>query len=542
MPYNRGPVRRKEWGVAIPIALVYPNSFKVGMGNLGFQFIYQYLHSHPSYIPERFFLLDSPTKEPLSIESSRSLRDFAVIAFALPFENDYAAVPAFLRAAGAPVLSVHRGPSDPLIVAGGVSISINPEPLAAFMDLIHIGEIGPEIVSLFDQLPDVLASKTRAALFEKLRHIPGLYIPSVYKFVFDREGIIQDIKFESGFPEKVKAIKRRSNDVVIPASVFFTPEAEFGDSLLLEINRGCGRGCNFCAGGWIHSPCRYSSLDALKDHLDRATDKGRVAGLIGSDLAGHPALEEILTYIINEGGRFSLSSIRPEGLSPKIIELVAATGQKTATLAPETASNRMKKVIGKKIPSERFYELVERLVTAGIPNVRFYFMLGLPTETDEDAEAIAEFVLIAQKVFVNASRTKGAIGHVSVQINPFVPKPWTPFQWAPMATKKQVEYRIKIIRKILKGTSNIVIRAESYKSAYIQGFISRADRRIANTLVRASFPGSWPAALKSCAYDADFFALREKAADEILPWDITDHGISKKTIRTIYEKAVTQGG
>jgi radical SAM superfamily enzyme YgiQ (UPF0313 family) len=381
----------------------------------------------------------------------------------------------------------------------------------------------------------------REGLLRAIRTLPGVYVPCAYTFRFDDAGMLRSIEPEEGFPRRITAVKRRGRDAAVPVSVLFTPHAEFGDSLLVEANRGCGRGCRFCAAGWIHMPVRHAQFDQFREAVDLAIESGKTVGLIGSDLAGHPQLEEILSHVLEHGGTFSLSSIRPEGLSPRIIELVAATGQKTATLAPEVASPRLKKVIGKEIPSERFYELVDRLVAAGIANVRFYFMIGLPTETDEDAQAIVDFVTEARRVFVQASRLIKRIGRIAVQVNPFIPKPWTPFQWARMAERSILERRVRIIRDGLKHQPNVVLRVESVREALVQAVLSRGDRRLAGALMRAADrQDSWTALFKKEGLDPHFYATRERGEHEMLPWDVTDHGVRKEALWRIYAKALVK--
>ncbi len=540
-------------GSAIPVALVYPNAYRVGMGNLGYQYLYQYLNNHPQFVAERFFYPDPTLKQhrgaqgPLSEESSRPLRSFSVIAFSIPFENDYPSVPGALAAAGIPPLQEDRGSSDPVVIAGGVSVSLNPEPLAPFLDLAYIGEMDErgEVDGLFAILADAL-SESRHALADRdsfllaFRDTAGVYIPSAYDFEFDSRGLISEIRHSPGFPERVAAVKRLSKDAPVPVSVLFSKEAEFGESLLVESNRGCGRGCRFCAAGWIHRPVRYRQFDAFKHQVDEAVRAGRTIGLIGSDLAGHPELEDLLEYIVDKGGNFSLSSIRPEGLSEKVIRLLADSGQKTATLAPEAASQRMKEVIGKNLPSDTFFGLVGRLVTEGIPNIRFYFMVGLPTETDEDTEAIVEFVLRAREVFVQQSRPLGRIGRIAVQLNPFIPKPWTPFQWAAMAEASTMRRRLRLIQNGLKRQPNLIVRAESIRQALTQGLISRGDRRISGALLTAADTEErWSSILKRESVDASSYLHRERGDDEIFPWDIVDHGVAKQTLRGIYTGSIS---
>jgi radical SAM superfamily enzyme YgiQ (UPF0313 family) len=521
------------------IALVYPNEYRVGMGNLGFQFVYQVFDSHPDVSIDLFFF-PGFGKKPVSHNLQRPLKDFSIIAFSIPFENDYPAVPAMLLAAGIAPLARDRANSDPLIIAGGVSPSLNPEPLAEFVDLVYIGEIedsSPDS-GFTARLIQLLDSGSKEDFPEYFKDVPGVYVPSKYCFTFEQDWVIS-IEPLAGFPASVQAVKRRGETEPVPVSVMFSAKAEFGETQLIETNRGCGRGCRFCAGGWIHHPVRYAGVARFERDIDAAIEQGRTVGLIGSDLASHPELENILARIVDRGGKFSLSSIRPEGLSETVIEYLAKTGQKTATLAPETASTKLKRVIGKNIPSSRFLELTEKLVAAGIPNVRFYFMIGLPTETDEDVKEIGDFVKQARESFVAASRLKKRIGNIGVQINPFTPKPWTPFQWAPTASRDVIDRRAAILRSMLKGTPNVQLRVESSKSALIQAFLSRADRRIATHLLDiVNRDGNWTELFKKHNNQLLSQVLRERDPEEVFPWDVVDHGVTKKALRKIYEKAL----
>ncbi len=551
-PGESGAIRKSSAGT-IPVALVYPNAYKIGMGNLGFQFVYQHVNLHPRFSAERVFFPDpslgkrKSSQRPISEESTRPLKDFPVIAFSVPFENDYPAIPATLMAAGIPPLQKDRGPGDPLVIAGGVSVSMNPEPLAQFIDIAFIGEMEDEPTGLgfFSALAESMADRSdflrdRGRFLENFKGVPGAYVPSAYSFDFDEQGLLREIRPLHGFPQRVRAVKRLSREAPVPVSVLFSPEAEFGKSLLVEVNRGCSNACRFCSSGWIHLPVRHAAYGRFRDHVEAAVAAGTTVGLIGSDLAGHPQLREILRSIVEQGGRFSLSSIRPEGLTPEAIRLMAQVGQKTATLAPEVASPRLKRVIGKEIPSERFYELIPQLVAEGIPHVRLYFMVGLPTETDEDVHAMVDFVIHCRKIFVDASRPRKKIGRIAVQLNPFVPKPFTPFQWAAMTPLKTLERRLRVVQEVLKGEPNLVVRVESPRQALVQAVLSRGDRRLAGSLLAAARQnGRWSGVFKQEAIDPAFFATRERIKNEILPWDVVDHGVSKETLWKVFRKAVS---
>ena len=520
------------------------------MSNLGFQHVYHMLNSSSFYIAERFFA--SPERSPgsktpvrlLSVESSRPLRDFHVVAFSLPFENDYLNVPAILKQGSIEPLAQNRTGRDPVIIAGGVSVSMNPEPLAGFMDLFFIGEVGnveaPD--GLFTGLADMIRSygsaMDREFLMDQLKDCPGVYIPGAYRFNRDDEGVLESISVAEGYPATVKAVKSDWGSDPVPQSILTSPDTEFSNTCLLEVNRGCSRRCRFCAAGWIHFPVRYRGLDRIRPVIEEAIGEGLRLGLVGSDLAGHPELEQIIDLILTNDGVFSLSSIRPEGLSGFMIKALARTGQKTATLAPEAASRRLKEIIGKRIAPELFYSRIEELVDAGIPNIRLYFMIGLPGETDYDVREIVEFALECRKVFVDASRKAGRIGMLSVQVNPFIPKPWTPFQWAAVTQRNTLEGRINILRNGLKKISNMSLRIEYGRDFFIQALLSRCDRDLGQKILNIDPKGKWTVqGLDKAGVNLGEHIYRERTENEILPWDIVDHGVSKQVLWKIYREA-----
>jgi radical SAM superfamily enzyme YgiQ (UPF0313 family) len=540
-------------GARSPIALVFPNTRKVGLSNLGFQFLKSTLEQSGIFAPETFFVDDQFLKRPTDLTSRvleggrASLKGFPIIAFSIPFENDYWIVPKALISAGIPPLRKDRGPVDPLVLAGGVSVSMNPEALAEFLDLVFVGELVETMddpnglwVLLKEFCESRSATRDRHEFYRNFKDVQGVYVPEAYNFRYKDDGTISAIEPEQDFPDRITAVKRLSPLDVPPLIILDEFPTEFKNSCLVEINRGCARGCGFCSGGWIHRPVRHFKYDSVKDGLVRAIKANKTIGLIGSDLASHPELLTILDDIADQGGKFSLSSIRPEGLNDKIIKRIVESGQKTATLAPEVASERLKRVIGKPIPNKLFFDLTGKLVSAGAPNLRFYFMIGLPTETEEDVKEIIEFVLESREIFLNSSRKMGKIGRIGVQLNAFVPKPWTPFQWIAALSKKEWDHRIKIIEDGLRGVKNVVVRHESTRMSEIQAVLSRADRRISGgvklmgeqgKLGMSCFAGANP--------DVKFYSERMRGPEEIFPWDVVDHGVPKEVLRARFERAIS---
>lgn len=547
---NESGAVRKTWHTQLRVALVYPNTYRIGMSNLGFQHVYNILNTSENFLAERFFL-EPPTHQTkstyqvLSEESSKTLRDFHVIAFSLPFENDYVNVPHLLKMGKIEPFARNRSSYDPLVMSGGISVSMNPEPVASFMDFFYIGEMCDLHLpnNLFNRLAE-LAHKfgpefNREKVKEVLVDCPGVYVPQAYKFDYDDRGRIISVGVKDGYPSVVKAVKSDHKSCVIPKTLMTSPDAEFGQTCLVEINRGCSRMCRFCAAGWIHSPVRYRTMEKIRPVFENAQNSGLRIGLVGSDLAGHPQLEEMISSILLNDATFSLSSIRPEGLSQFMIDALAKTGQKTATIAPEVASGRLKAVIGKQIPSETFFQIIAKLVEAGIPNVRLYFMIGLPTETDEDVHDIIKFVLDCRKVFVDCSRKKRRIGCLSVQINPFIPKPWTPFQWSSVLDKRSLETRIDILRKGLKNVSNLSLRIEYGKEFFLQALLSRCDRRLGERLLKAGPSKKWSfSALRREGIDVDLTMFSQRSQDDIFPWDIVDHGIPKQVLWKVWTDSI----
>ncbi|MEK6599164.1 MAG: TIGR03960 family B12-binding radical SAM protein [Deltaproteobacteria bacterium] len=528
----------KEWGGKVSVCLVYPNSYFLGMSNLGFQAIYHLLNSLDYVVCERVFLPDDKdiaeferTDTPLfSLESQRPLAEFDIIAFSISFEEDYLNILKIFDLAKIPFLSSARKSAQPLIMAGGVAVSLNPEPIADFFDIFAIGE-GEEFVAEFiDTFKTAqLKAKTKDGLLEALVPVEGVYIPSFYKIVY-QGNFIKEFTPVKGSPAKVKSRKiKRLDAFPAPSSHILTRETNFSNTYLIEVERGCGRGCRFCAAGFVYLPPRERELNGLKQGVLNGMGLTQKVGLVGAAVSEYSDLKALCGVVIDGNGELTLSSIRLDALNKETIKLLKQGGYKTITIAPEAGSKRLRDVINKSFSEKDIIEAIDIISASGIQKLKLYFMIGLSTETTEDIEAIIELVL----------KIKDALhgGLITVSINPFIPKPFTPFQWCAYEDVKSLKNKMGIIKDGLKNEKGIKINSLSPREGYIQAILSVGDRRIGKVLVDAHKKG-WNNAIKSAAPGAEFYAERQKGFSEILPWDFIDNGIKKKYLWQEYQRAL----
>ena len=503
-------------------ALAYPNSYFVGMSNLGLHIIYDILNRRPDTACERFFLPDGReldeyrrTQTPLlSMETQTPLSDFAVIGFAVSFEMDYFHLLDMLEVGRVPVLASERGERDSLVIAGGPCATFNPEPLSLFVDAFIIGE-GEETIGWFmDVYHDAKADGAdRAETLRRLSHIPGIYVPSLYGHDYNESGELEAIYPIGDAPSRVERQWLKNLDDFPAHTVVVTDETEF-NLYLIETARGCGRHCRFCMAGYCFRRPRNRSLGVLKDAVKAAKVYGKRIGLMGAAISDYPEIDALSEYILSE-------------------EL---SGMKTITLAPEAGSARMRAVINKGIEEEHLFRAMDLGMAAGIRHYRLYIMLGLPYETEDDVDAVAD---LAGRLKDYLERHESC-GTLTLSINPFIPKPFTPFQWAPMANKKYIEAALKRLKKTLSGRKGIEMIAEPTKSAYIQGVLARGDRRVSRALYRAHQSGgakSFSRVMKEEALKDEDYLYREYGEREILPWDVLDMGMKKEYLYEEWRRA-----
>lgn len=530
---------RKRWKDRVRVALVYPNHYNVAMANLGFQTVYQRLNAMDHVVCERAFLPDPEEGDRpiLSLESGRRLAEFDCVAFSFSFENDYPHVLTLLQKAALPPQTALRGNSLPLIMAGGVAVFLNPEPLADFFDCFLLGEAEGLVEPFFNRFDP---HQDRQSLLRTLaREVPGVYVPAFYRDEYNNDGTLADFKPIADVPDKIRRIYTSNIENTPTDSAVVTPRTSFENAYLIEVSRGCPRGCRFCAAGYLYRPPRTRPLATLLTSMGKGAGLTQKIGLVGTAVSDLPDLKALCAEGRRRDLQLAFSSLRADALDDELIKALKSGRLKTATIAPETGSTRMRRVINKGLDEEDILSAAEKLVAGGIPNLKLYFMVGLPTEKEEDVLAIVELVKQIKHRFLRSSQARGRMGTISVSINSFVPKPFTPFQWCVMDEVKALKQKIKKIKSGLKKVSNVRVHADVPRWAYIQALLARGDRRVGRLLTRAhSNQGNWPQTFKSSSLNPDFYIARPRTQEERLPWDFIDHGIDKAFLWNEYQRAV----
>lgn len=528
------------------VAIVYPNTYFVGMSNLGLHIIYEEINLRNDSVCERIFLPEKKeleaydkTKTPLmSVETQRPMHQFDVVAFDVTFEMDYFHIPLMLRHGRVPIMGKDRTEFDPIVIAGGPCATFNPEPFADFIDAFIIGE-GEGIVSrVLDIIRDgKMEGLDRNAILRQLANISGVYVPSLYVPIYSDDGEFKGYHIAEGAP---KTIKRHFEMLTSGGeTVVATNYTEFGAMYIIEVARGCGRHCRFCMAGYCFRVPRVRPLEILKEGVDRAEKLGKKVGLMGAAISDYPEVDELVTYIRSKDMRYSCASLRADSLTQAVVDGLADSGQKTITIAPETGSERLRRVINKGISEEHLQNAATLSAKSGIQHMRLYIMIGLPTETDEDIEAI---VGLAERTQAHMAEV-GCKGRLTLSINPFIPKPFTPFQWMAMDNQKTVEKKLQYIKKALQKNRRIEVLVESPKEAYIQGVLARGDRRLGAVLAACAADRgskSFKAEMKAAGLDMDEMNYRERSFDEFLPWSHLDMGMDDGYLEMEWKRSVDE--
>jgi radical SAM superfamily enzyme YgiQ (UPF0313 family) len=538
---------RKPHGGKLRVALAFPNTYFVAMSNLGFQTVYKLFNAEEDIVCERVFL---PPKTELAaqlasgaplitLESQTPVRDFDIFAFSVSFEWDYTNVLTLLRLAGIPRRAAERTAHDPLVMIGGAVTFVNPEPLALFADIVSAGEgeaLIPPLVRAFG------AASDRDDLLRRLVAERGFYVPAFYDVQYAGDGTIAAFvaREGTGAPPRVrKAALKTTEAVDPPATTIFTPDTEFGSRFLVEVVRGCANLCRFCWAGYNYLPVRAFPKDRILQLAEQARPHSNRVGLVSIALCDHPEIEEILTRLVEMGYSISPASLRLDDITPTILRLLRQSGEKTITIAPETGSDRLRRVVNKTLTNDEILEAAEMIFAAGMESLKLYFMIGIPTETDDDLVAIRDLTLQLREIMLTHARTRGHVGRIVGSVNPLVPKPGTAYQWLPMEDDRSVERKIARMRSLTAGIDNVYFNIKSERHSFYQALLSLGDRRVAPAIEAAERNGgNWRAAVAETGVDADFFVFRDRSGDTVLPWDIIDGGMKDEFFRAEADKAM----
>jgi radical SAM superfamily enzyme YgiQ (UPF0313 family) len=540
---------RKPHGDRLRVALAFPNTYWVGMSNLGFQTLYRLFSATDDIVCERVFL---PPKQELAellasktalvtLESQTPVSEFDVIAFSVSFEWDYVNVLTLLRLAGVPRYAAERNTHHPLVIVGGAVTFVNPEPLAPFADVIAAGEGEVLVPSLERALGE---ATDRRHLLRLLALERGFYVPAFYEPQYAPDGSLAGFAVAGGVGASVpvrKAAVKTTDALDPPATSIFTPETEFGSRFLVEVVRGCANLCRFCWAGYNYLPVRPFPADRILRLAEAARRHANRAGLVSIALCDHPEIERILARLHEMGYAISPASLRLDDLTESIVRVLRESGERSLTIAPETGSDRLRRVVNKTVTNDEILERAELIFASGIENLKLYYMIGLPTETDDDLVAIRDLTLQMRERMLTYARPRGQIGRIVGSVNPLIPKPGTAYQWLPMEDPAVTERKIKRLRSLMAGIDNVYFNIKSERHSYYQALLSLGDRRVALAIEVAERNGqNWRAAVAESGVDADFYIFRDRSRDAALPWDIVDGGMKTSFFRSEYAKSIRE--
>jgi radical SAM superfamily enzyme YgiQ (UPF0313 family) len=514
---------------ALRVALAYPSPYAVGMSNLGFQAVYRLLLGEAEVGVERAFLPERGSGEDLgrgrqplaSFDLGTPLRDFDVLAFSVSFENDYLNVLRMLHLSGIPLRTTERTAAHPLVVFGGPATFLNPEPLAPFADVMAVGEgevLVPRLVAA------LLGSSDRGRAIEALQEREGFYVPGRHQVRYHADGTI------AAYDGPGPVVRQRAQppQMPLPESAILTPHTEMSMKHLVEISRGCPCMCRFCWAGYGYLPVRAFSRSEVVESARAARAHTDRIGLVSTAVCAHPEIDGILDDLATMGFRVSVSSLRLDDLAPAFVSKLAETGAHGLTLAPECGSDRMRRVINKRFTNDEVLERAALAFERGIRDLRLYFMVGLPFEEESDVEAIVTLTAGIRERMVEARRRRGSVGRLQPSINPFVPKPGTPFQWLSAEDPRATGRKLDALRRAFAVMPNVDAICKSTRAGAVQSLLALGDRRLAPALEMAAVEGvDLRRAMEVAGLDPRFYLFRERSADERLPWDVVSNGVSR---------------
>ena len=512
-------VIKKRWHGRRSVAVVFPDSYGLGMANLGFQRIYELLNQNEDIVAERFFCNKTPT-DTRSLESNRHLSEFDIILLSVSFEMSYLNIAPFLLHAGIPLFSKDRTDEHPLVMAGGVACQINPCPAEAFVDAFILGDF-EAIHAKFEEFVlgnELLSSSRENSLAKLVEAVDGIYCPILNK------------------NSMVRPVIHTTSVSSVPHTVIVSNRSSFPNTFLLEITRGCGRGCRFCAAGFVYRPSRNWPEESIEQTISD-TKGAKKIGLVGLEYASASFISEFSSRLLDEGYQLGFSSLRADSLTDEFVTLLVRSKNFTATIAPEAGSERLRRVINKNLTEEQILSAAETFARAGLKNLKLYFMMGLPYEDYEDIEEIARLAIKVREVMLGYAKGRGKMGSVIVSVSTFVPKAWTPFQWAAFEDVEVLKRKRNILKNRLARVPNIKLRLDSVESALLQAVLSRGDKSLGvllSTLVSKGYGNK--RMVKEISQIAENY-LKEKGSKEEFPWEVVNHRVKRDYLLAQWRKA-----
>jgi radical SAM superfamily enzyme YgiQ (UPF0313 family) len=513
VPLNERGVLIKSWRHRTPVAVVFPNSYYIGMSNLAVHILYKTLNNLPDIVCERCFL-DEAGKA-VSVESGRPLSAFSILFFTLSYELDYVNIPRMLFGASIPLTARERGDGHPLVVAGGICAVTNPEPVAELFDLFIMGDIEATLPAFMEEYLEAL-SEGRSSVISRESAFPWIYNPSDLRVRYGDDGTIA-----SFIPKSYSVTVKRHTGTTLGASTVLTDRTEFADMFLLEGTRGCPSRCPFCLLG----NSRPFTVDPLQESLPVGND----VGIVGGGISFHPDLLSIVGRFRAKGLKVHLPSLRIDEVPLALIEEIRDE-VKTLTFGIEAGTERMRSLIGKPLKDDDFLAKIEAILSIKPFNLKMYFMIGLFEETLDDLDAITDLVKRTKHIMVKTGARRGSVGAITVHASPFVPKPATPFQWLPMEDEDSLKAKVARLKKALAKVDNSTFTHESVKYSAVQALLARGDRRVREILMRLASGESVQKAMLSSPINPRFYTCRMRNADEVFPWDFIAGAQSKESL------------
>jgi radical SAM superfamily enzyme YgiQ (UPF0313 family) len=537
---ERGTIRKDAGQARLRFALAYPNTYFVGMSNLGLQTMYRVINQRPDTVCERVFLPDvterpwyDKTRTPLfTLESQRAVHDFHIVGFSVSYENDYLHLLQMLALARIPLLAAARDASHPIVLVGGAVTYINPEPLADFVDLMVIGD-GEEAINDYLDLAHNTLHRPRQEHLRQAAQISGLYVPTLH----DQQHAAVPMP-----PRKITELSRW------PAyTSVFTADTEFSGSMLMEITRGCPWKCRFCTVGYVYPKFRQLPAETVLDLVAAQRQRDREAGhrpvqrvgLISSATGDYRHLAPVVQGLVDMGVAISISSLRMDRMPEVLINGMVQSGVRSCTVAPEAGSERLRQLIRKEMTETDILHGVEMLLANGMQNLKLYSMIGLPTETDEDVQELLALLWKIWALMQRYGKARGALGTLTLSVNPFIPKPATPLQWCAMAPPREIDTKLQTLRQAMRRESHLRLKHESLKNAYLEAILARGDRQMGRFLLAVHQHGNWRRAAQQMGFAWEQFVCTPLAEDVALPWNFLADARQQQRLHREHGRALT---